>query len=399
MNGILILRLIPLVFAILVLTITIQDVGTQIRGFHSFQASAQLVQEGVDNNLLTSPELPVVPPAENQEEPDSKYIENATNSAVGIVSELSATAPIGLGINPEFDGSGFVYDTEGQITHIVTNEHVVSGFELDPFYVYFQDGSRYIGQVVGTDPLADIAVLQVIYNGSKPLRPLELGNSSELHVGEEVTAVGSPFLGSESINNLVTRGIISKLGIEPLIGGEELGSGSILDAIVTDLSILHGSSGGPLLNNQGQVVGIMTASDDETVCCSYAVPSNTISRIVPVLIETGEYVHPYVGIVSVTLNADPVARDLVPKNIQGVIVSTIDRDSPAHKSGIVAAVLNEFGELEYGDIIMAVDGEPISTADEFNAVIDRYSPGDDLDFSLYRNGAIEHTTVTLESLG
>jgi S1-C subfamily serine protease len=403
MNGIFIFLVIPLAFAILVLTITAQDPSSQIRSsFHFFHASAQLVQGGSDNETLSVAEFPVIPSSaaqqvqqqQQQQSEDGFYsvIEKAINSSVGIISEFSTTAsPLGLGVNPEFDGSGFVYDQQGQIIHIVTNEHVVSGFEEEPFYIYFQDGSRYIGNVIGTDPVADIAVLEMIYNGTQPLQPLELGNSSDLHVGEEVTAIGSPYLEPESISNLVTKGIVSKLGIEPVTGD----TGSIIDAIVTDLSIHGGSSGGPLLNSQGQVVGIMTASD-ETPCCSYAVPSNTISRVVPVLIETGVYFHPYIGIYPVSLNADPIARDAVPPNIQGVIVSTIDRDSPAHKAGIDASTLNDFGEQEYGDIVMAIDQEPISGVDEFDAVIDRYSVGDNIDLTLYRNGEIEHVIVTLE---
>lgn len=391
---------------ICVILITAQDARAQNNDLRPVLEPLQLIQDP-DSDTSVFPEIPeipsgeeITPPTPGEEISESEggsiplLIENVSNSVVGIVSEVSAASPIGFGINPEFDGSGFVYDKEGKIVHIVTNEHVVSGYEEERFYIYFQDGSRYVAKVIGTDPFADIAVLQIIWNVSQPLQPLLIGNSSDLRLGQEVIAIGNPFLGGESYVNLITRGIISKLGIEAALG--EPGAGSILDAVVSDAPGAGGFSGGPLLNNQGQLIGIIAGGDPGEQCCSYAIPSNSVSRIVPILIETGEYLHPYVGIIPVTLNADQLARELVPRNIQGVIVSTIDRDSPAHKAGIRGAVFNEFSEEELGDIILAIDGKPVSTADEFNAIIDTYPVGDDVDLTLFRNDMIEHVTVTLE---
>ncbi len=317
-------------------------------------------------------------------------ISNVSDSVVGIVIPSIAEA-IPVGANPAFDGSGFVYDKEGNVSHIVTNEHVVSGFEEESLYVYFQDGSRYTASVIGTDPIADIAVLEIIWNVSKLLQPLTIGNSSNIQVGEEVIAIGNPFIG-ESYANLATKGIISKLRVEAESGDE---SGKILDAIVTDTVIAGGSSGGPLINNQGQVVGMTTASDDAQ-CCTYAVPSNAISRIVPVLIEKEEYIHPSIGLIPITLNSDPEVREAVPENIQGVIVDTIKRDGPAHKAGLRGSIVDEFGELNFGDIITAIDGKPIKSADEFNAVIDEHSVGDSVVLTLYRNGTLQSTIATLD---
>lgn len=316
-------------------------------------------------------------------------INNISDSVIGIV--IPSIAEAIPGANPAFDGSGFIYDREGGVSHIVTNEHVVSGFEEESLYVYFQDGSRYTADVVGTDPIADIAVLEIIWNSSKSLQPLTMGNSSNIQVGEEVIAIGNPFI-DESYANLVTKGIISKLRVEAETGDE---SSKILDAIVTDTVIAGGSSGGPLINSQGQVIGMTTASDDAQ-CCTYAVPSNTISRIVPVLIETEEYIHPSIGLIPITLNSDPDVRELIPENIQGVIVDTLKREGPAHKAGIKGSILNEFGELKFGDIITAIDGKPVKSADEFNAVIDEHSVGDSVVMTLYRNGTLQSANATLE---
>jgi S1-C subfamily serine protease len=319
-------------------------------------------------------------------------IDKVSNSVVGIV--IPSIAEAISGANPTFDGSGFVYDKEGKVSHIVTNEHVVSGFEEEPLYVYFQDGSRYTASVIGTDPIADIAVLEIIWNASKPLQPLTMGNSSNLRVGEEVIAMGNPFI-TESYANLVTKGIISKLGVEAETGDDFEGSTRILDAIVTDTVIDDGSSGGPLINNQGQVIGMTTAADDNQ-CCAYAVSSNAISRIVPVLIEEQEYIHPSIGLIPVTLNSDPKARESIPENIQGVFVKTIEAEGPAHGVGLRGSTVNEFGEVKLGDIITAIDRKPVISADEFNAVIDQHSVGDSVNLTFYRNGTLQSVNATLE---
>lgn len=320
-------------------------------------------------------------------------IENISNSVVGIVSLLSAESA--AGVNPEFDGSGFVYDKEGRIVHLVTAEHVVAGFEEEPFYAYFQDGSREIAKVVGTDPIADIAVLQIVWNSTRPLEPVVMANSSNLHVGEQVIAIGSPFLSAQSFVNLVTNGIISKVGDE-ILPPAETPTPPILNAIITDASVTGGNSGGPLLNNQGQVIGMILAEDVGVECCTYAVPSNTISRVVPALIETGEYLHPWIGLTTTTLNANQAARELIPENIQGAIVYDIVRDGPAHKAGLRGLAINEFREQQLGDVIVSVDGRPIITADEFDAVIDEHSVGDVIELTLYRNGTMMNKMVTLE---
>ena len=183
-------------------------------------------------------------------------------------------------------GSGFVYDNLG---HIITNAHVVDG--ADKATVTFLDGSQYNAEIIGKDKFTDIAVIKV---SEKPrlLHPLEIGDSSLLQVGEQVAAIGNPF----GLSGSMTSGIVSQIG--RLIAAQDSGF-SIPDVIQTDAAINPGNSGGPLLNMRGQVIGINTAIQSisgDFVGIGFAVPSNTVSKIVPTLIEEGKYPHPWIGI-------------------------------------------------------------------------------------------------------
>jgi S1-C subfamily serine protease len=335
---------------------------------------------------------------QRQQLPIDAMFKQVENSTVGIITGGTD------GSNLEFDGTGFVYDVRGDILYIVTNEHVVEGF--DEVEVSFIDGSIRTAQVKGIDPQGDIAVLEIIWDVTseqqqqqqQPPIPLAIGNSSELQVGEQVMAIGNPFLSDQSYANLLTTGVISKLGVEALLI-ENFETESILNAVVTDAAIADGNSGGPLLNLKGEVIGMNTAADEDTPCCTYAIPSNTIKHIIPSLIETGEYIHPWIGFTPLTLNEDLQSSESIPSNIQGVIVSYIDRDGPAHKAGLNGSTINQFDEVEIrGDIITATDGEPITTADEFNAYIDEHKfVGDNVVLSIYRNnGQTLNLGVTLE---
>ena len=199
---------------------------------------------------------------------------------------------------------------------------------------------------------------------------LEIGNSSTLQVGEQVLAIGNPFLSEESITNLLTTGIISKLGGNPSVYDEGV-LFNIPNAIVTDAAISGGNSGGPLLNMQGQAIGMIIASEDETPCCTYAIPSNRITHIVPTLIENGEYIYPYLGIEFANVTPDLLEQALEdsPDNLNGVLVTQIDKDSPAHKAGVNASIINQFGNITGGDIITAADGNPIIEADELSTYV------------------------------
>ncbi len=193
-------------------------------------------------------------------------------------------------------GSGILYDTNG---HIITNNHVVGAAKIVD--VTFIDGNRYTANVVGTDIYNDLAVLKIIGNLTKPVAPLQLGNSSALEVGDQVIAIGNPF----GLDDTMTTGIVSQKG--RLLPDTTLGF-SIPDVIQTDALIDPSNSGGPLLNMQGQVIGINTAaiiSDSGGFSgIGLAISSNTAKRIVPILIEKGNYTHPYLGLTGATLTSD-----------------------------------------------------------------------------------------------
>ena len=196
------------------------------------------------------------------------------------VVQITSKPPNPQSPNTSTSGSGFVYDNQG---HIVTNSHVVGGaMEMD---ATFQDGNRYTANVIANDIYNDIAVLQVSQNASKPLKPLVLGNSSEADVGDTVIAIGNPF----GLSDTMTTGIVSGIDRSVPYGGF-----LIPNAIQTDAPINPGNSGGPLLDTRGEMIGMNTAILSGTNAFSgigFAIPSNTITKIVPILIEKGYYPH------------------------------------------------------------------------------------------------------------
>jgi S1-C subfamily serine protease len=231
--------------------------------------------------------------------PIPTMIENVRDSIVGIILPGA-----NLGPNYEYDGLAFVYAVEDDIVYVITNEHVISDLsENETVDVHFIDnGAIFKANVTGADSVADVAVLEITLNSnqtshSSPIEPLTLANSSDIRQGQQVFAIGSPFPTDASIPNAVISGKISK----PFYTFEVEGD-TIIGAIASDVPIVGGNSGGPLLDMNGEVIGMIVASDeDDVLCCSYAIPSNTLNQIVPVLIEEGEYSHPSIGLTPQTL--------------------------------------------------------------------------------------------------
>jgi S1-C subfamily serine protease len=287
-------------------------------------------------------------------------------------------------------GSGFVYDKLG---HIVTNNHVVGDAKIVD--VTFVDRNRYTTKVIGTDIYSDIAVLQ-IQNTSQGqqqkllLKPLIIGNSSKLEVGDPVIAIGNPF----GLGNTLTTGIVSAIG-RVLPAAAEAGGFSIPDVIQTDAPIAPGSSGGPLLDMQGQVVGMNTAGIPSIVGggIAFAIPSDTITKIVPTLIEKGSYVHPFFGLKGGTLTSD-IARNVTglpaaATNLRGIYVDTITKNGPADRAGIRGSTTDQYSKKHVGDIIIDVDKHPVSRMDDMISYIGKHkSVGDSMTLTVYRNGHI-----------
>ena len=286
-------------------------------------------------------------------------------------------------------GSGFVYDNLG---HIITNAHVVDG--ATKATVTFLDGSQYNAEIIGIDKFTDIAVIKV---SEKPrlLHPLQIGDSSQLHVGEQVAAIGNPF----GLSGSMTSGIVSQMG--RLLPSQDSGF-SIPDVIQTDAAINPGNSGGPLLNMKGQVVGINTAIQSASGGNSgigFAVPSNTAIKIVPSLIEDGEYHHPWIGISGRDIDPD-LARVLELKDAKGFLIITVVDGSPADKAGLKGMTATQIIDgKEYpadGDIIISVDDKEVRKISDILIHLQREkSVGDAMVLGVLRDGEFMHISLEL----
>jgi S1-C subfamily serine protease len=286
-------------------------------------------------------------------------------------------------------GSGFVFDKKG---HIITNAHVVK--DANKVVVTFLDGRSYNAEIIGVDEYTDLAVIKV--NADLILlNPLFIGDSSNLKVGENIAAIGNPF----GLSGSMTSGIVSQLG--RLLPS---GSGySIPDVIQTDAAINPGNSGGPLLNMRGEIVGINTAIQSATgefTGVGFAIPSQTVAKIVPTLVEDGEYKHPWIGISGRDIDPD-MANVLNLKDAIGFLVITVVEDSPAFDAGLIGSDKTiEVDGLNYpmgGDIILAVDGIEVRKIDDILVHLQRAkSVGDEMILEVLRDGRTTNLTIILQ---
>jgi len=286
-------------------------------------------------------------------------------------------------------GSGFVFDKKG---HIITNAHVIENSTKT--IVTFLDGRSYNAQIIGVDEYTDIGVIKVDAD-LKLLHPLSLGNSSNLQVGEPITAIGNPF----GLSGSMTSGIVSQMG--RLLPS---GSGySIPDIIQTDAAINPGNSGGPLLNMKGDIVGINTAirsSTGEFTGVGFAIPSQTVEKIVPILISEGEYKHPWIGISGRDIDPD-MANVLGLKDALGFLIITVVEDSPASDAGLIGS--NKTIEVEGkdypigGDVIVSVDGIDVRKIDDILIHLQRVKTvGDEMDLEILRGNGTTNVTIILQ---
>ena len=286
-------------------------------------------------------------------------------------------------------GSGFVFDKKG---HVITNAHVIDNAKK--IIVTFLDGRSYNAELIGSDEYTDIAVIKVNADLSL-LRPLSVGDSSNLKVGEPIAAIGNPF----GLSGSMTSGIVSQLG---RLLPSEVGY-SIPDVIQTDAAINPGNSGGPLLNMRGEVVGINTAIQSATgefTGVGFAVPSQTVAKIVPTLIESGEYNHPWIGVSGRDIVPD-LAKALGLKDAVGFLVITVVEDSPAAKAGLIGSeTVVEIDGVRYltgGDIILSVDGIEVRQIDDILIHLQRAkSVGDEMALEILRDGRTTNMTITLQ---
>src|SRR5919199_500532 len=287
-------------------------------------------------------------------------------------------------------GSGFVYDSQG---HIVTNSHVIDGATRAD--VTFTDGNIYSANLVAKDAAADIAVLQITSDFSEEnVAPLPLANSSAVRPGEQVIAIGNPF----GLSGTITTGIVSAEG--RLLPNPDTGF-SIPNTIQTDAAVNPGNSGGPLLNTQGQVIGMNTAIFSSTGVYSgvgFAIPSNTIAKEVPLLIKNGSYAHPWLGISGGKITPDLANAAGLPSNYKGVIVGSVQPDSPADKAGLKGLdTQDDNSATKIGDIITAIDGHPVRQIDDMiNYIESQKNVGDNIKLTVNRDGQVTDLTATLQ---
>lgn len=314
-----------------------------------------------------------------------------TNPAVVYIQTLANEETL----VPLASGSGFVMDTDG---HIVTNSHVVE--DADVVQVTFSDGTVAEAQILGQDSYADLAVIEVEVP-SELLVPLELGDSSSLRVGQRVIAIGNPF----GLEGTMTVGIVSALGRSlPSRVLADGGSFSNPEIIQTDAAINPGNSGGPLLDIWGRVIGVNTAIRTNVGVNSgvgFAVPVNTVKRIVPHLIEEGAYRYPYLGITSMSrLSLAELAGPLELPVTRGVLISQVHPDTGAAEAGLRGGDHEvEFEGIQVdagGDIIIAIDGYELYDFDDLIAYLVRETEVDqEIVLTIIRDGEELQVPVTL----
>lgn len=317
--------------------------------------------------------------------PDEQAIvdlfDNASPSVVYITAVTRRRDFFGrvTGEVPLGTGTGFVWDRDG---HIVTNYHVVQG-RTSAIRVVMHDQTSYEAQPVGGSARHDLAVLRIDAPADS-LRPVQLGNSDRVRVGQSAYAIGNPFGYSATL----TTGIISALSrqIEGLTGD------IIENVIQVDAAINTGNSGGPLLDSRGRVIGInsqIASPSGTSAGIGFAIPVNTVTRVVPQLIAHGEYTPARLGIsTDQQLNRYVTAR----LGVNGVVVAEVNPGSGAARAGLRGTEPNA---NQLGDIIVRIDGEPVQSFRELRLVLDRYQPGDEVEVTVSRDGDTLDVVVPL----
>ena len=284
---------------------------------------------------------------------------------------------------PRGTGSGFIWDDSG---HVVTNFHVVQGTQYTRYSATLADGSVHDAVLVGTEPEKDIAVLR-IESPPRNVKPIPIGTSNNLLVGQKVLAIGNPF----GLDQTLTTGIISALGREI----RSVAGTTIHDVIQTDASINPGNSGGPLLDSSGRVVGINTAiysTTGSSAGIGFAVPIDTVNRVVPQLVEFGYVKRAGLGI---RRAADNHARRW---GIKGVIIQEVVRYGAAEKSGLRPARVDRNGRVLIGDVIVGIDDHDVSNFDDLYAALDGRKAGESVIVRVRRGDKVIKVRLELEEL-
>jgi S1-C subfamily serine protease len=281
---------------------------------------------------------------------------------------------------PRGTGSGFIWDKSGRI---VTNYHVIS--DANKIKVTMADGSTWRAVLIGAAPDRDIAVLQIDAPASA-LRPITIGSSADLQVGQKVFAIGNPF----GLDQTITSGIISALGREI----KSVTGRTIQGMIQTDAAINPGNSGGPLLDSAGRLIGVNTAIYSPSGAYAgigFAVPVDTVNKTVPKVIKYGHVIKPGIG---ATLADKRLAGRL---GIEGVLILAVEADGPAARAGL-RPTMQYMGEIILGDIITGVAGQPVSSYDELRTELEKYEVGNEITLTILRGEQLLDVTVRLTAI-
>ena len=282
---------------------------------------------------------------------------------------------------PSGTGSGFIWDDRG---HIITNFHVIEN--ASRYLVTLSDQTTWPAKIVGYAPGKDLAVLR-IEAPSESLRPLPLGSSETLLVGQKVLAIGNPF----GLDHTLTTGVISALG-RAITSRDET---RIEDVIQTDAAINPGNSGGPLLDSSGRLIGVNTliySPSGASAGIGFAIPVDTINWVVPDLIEYGQIRRPVLGIY-------PLSNSLARRwGIEGVMFSSVDPNGSADRAGLLPVLRDRRGRILPGDIIVAIDGEEIRSRGDLTLILEKRDVGDRVEVSFIRDGQRRRVSVTLQEM-
>jgi S1-C subfamily serine protease len=328
---------------------------------------------------------PTLPPAVadgagNRAMLDETLVADLFERVAPSVVNVSVRVPNTSGQGPtarQGTGSGFVVDDQG---HILTNNHVIA--DASRIEVTLADGLKIPAEVRGRDTLNDIALLKV-EAPSERLRPVLLGDSTALRVGQMAVAIGNPF----GYTRTLTVGVVSGLG-RPI---EDAGRRPLLDMIQTDAAINPGNSGGPLLNSRGEVIGITTLIDRSQLSVGFAVPIHTAMQVLPSMMAGERVARPWFGIAGVALS--PLLAEQLKLSVeQGILVREAVPDGPADRAGIRGGSGDDPAS---GDVIRAIDGRPVLRVADLVATIDPRQVGDTVTVTLMRDGAEQSVSVTL----
>jgi len=331
--------------------------------------------------VAARPRQPLSPELSEEERRQIGVFERASASVVNVTS-LALRRDFFFDVSqiPQGAGTGFFWDRDG---HIVTNYHVIEGG--DRFAVTLADHTDWEARLVGVAPGKDLAVLRIDAEPER-LVPLDLGRSADLFVGQNVLALGNPF----GLDQTLTIGVVSALGRELRSPGDRV----IRDVIQTDAAINPGNSGGPLLDSGGRLIGVNTAiysPSGASAGIGFAVPVDTVRRLVPQMIRFGRPIQP--GIEGVDLLSDSMARRF---GLEGAVIRDVARGSTGERLGLSGIGATRWGRYVLGDVIVAVDGEPVKSRDDLLTTFELAGVGAQVNLSIERGQRLLELEVELE---